>query len=966
MVKSHFSLGGKLLTIFLTIVIFLGAVVGAVFAVYKSVKVRTLADLFGAKDWISEEYDGTIEQFVQKVSTALNGEISVNTLTEISPKIGEYADLILDNAEQIGLFKFDRKTLYSTNVSQISSALTEMLVLTGTLSDLSAKLNFPLPQMDVITGNESKPIDVYTKVNPAETGALAKEFDAAFTGKTYEFYTREQIFEREYTDENGIKYPVSSVKTEKLFTLSGADATGNTLKFNGATLYLKQTSGTASVYTPLTKNSSAVYAVNGTEITFTLSETERICTHTAPGETDGSYTEIALTDTGKSNAVTEIAAPYRYKPLYAQRDAAPETGEYIAAGGKFYLPVNEKGADGKYAVNADKGGFAVKPEYADETLYAAAYLYRPSKADAADAKTALYVKTNGIKDLPVTFAMTALSSIMDVNALSLADVGVYFGVELNNDLLNTVKYVPLAYFSASMNGEMNGIALKDVITITPDSPAILRFFAYGEEGKDYKIENGAFVMIGDAKPKTVGQLTANVNSLKISDAIDIVTDGESAESGKPASHPLMQTIADWTLNDFADASKIGSLTIGNVMKIDAESPAILQLLADVPLDGVGKSIDSFTIGDILGNDLGGEDKILGILKNSTLKTLSSDLQNMTVQATFADSIYAYHEVARADTGTLAEIYAAHKDAYRELLYVYVRGKYVLYNDYLNGKNSEYKHDDPKALYSPYLQVTETEKYKNVPLYALRLQKDGTYKYELATAVTAWKLPNGETSATYYTDKNGSAAAVPDQNGYYAQSVLYRWDAAAEKTVKITLIPAVYGSTDTKETTFARLIATGYTGTDFLSDYGNLFWYDTEREQWQQVPLKPNGEGKYTFDASAGTDAAALAGKALYTYGTPQGAWKYLVMKDGTEVRCTLQNIDSLMANVQSNINKLTLRTLYEDGMISITAPEGQTPESMLNKTISLGVVAPVKIGDLTLDGMINLIFALANSAPVLP
>ena len=99
MVKSTFSLGGKLLTIFLTLVIFIGAIAGALFAIYKNVKVRTLAGLIGQENWISESYDDTIENFIGKVSEALSGEISLQTLADISPALGEKMDSIVDNLE---------------------------------------------------------------------------------------------------------------------------------------------------------------------------------------------------------------------------------------------------------------------------------------------------------------------------------------------------------------------------------------------------------------------------------------------------------------------------------------------------------------------------------------------------------------------------------------------------------------------------------------------------------------------------------------------------------------------------------------------------------------------------------------------------------------------------------------------------------------------------------------------------
>ena len=104
MVKSTFSLGGKLLTIFLTLVIFIGAIAGTLVVVYKNVKVRTLAGMLGGENWISEEYDDTIEGFVKKVTEALSGDISLNTFIEISPRVGEVFDGVIGNVGEIGLF----------------------------------------------------------------------------------------------------------------------------------------------------------------------------------------------------------------------------------------------------------------------------------------------------------------------------------------------------------------------------------------------------------------------------------------------------------------------------------------------------------------------------------------------------------------------------------------------------------------------------------------------------------------------------------------------------------------------------------------------------------------------------------------------------------------------------------------------------------------------------------------------
>ena len=50
MVKSTFSFGGKLLTIFLTIVIFIALCAGSLILAVTKVKVRTLAGWIGMQD----------------------------------------------------------------------------------------------------------------------------------------------------------------------------------------------------------------------------------------------------------------------------------------------------------------------------------------------------------------------------------------------------------------------------------------------------------------------------------------------------------------------------------------------------------------------------------------------------------------------------------------------------------------------------------------------------------------------------------------------------------------------------------------------------------------------------------------------------------------------------------------------------------------------------------------------------
>lgn len=998
MVKSNFSLGTVLLTIVLTIVIFIGAIAGTIIAVYKTVKVSTITGLFGDKEWISPEYDGTIEDFVKKVSGALTGEISIDTLIEISPALEEYADTLVDNIENNGLFKVDRKLLYSTNFSQLTANLTNMLVITASLNDLSEQFSFDLPDLDIITGNAENPLLVYTQVNDNENGTIDKVFDSQYASEPYTFYTRAENFVSEYTDDADAKQPITAKTTETLYKLAGVDTNSGYLKLSasGATLYLQTEyeteSGTASyVRTPMTENNGAVYAVNGNEITFSLAENEKIVTRTGPdGETD--FTEVDLGGAQGKVTAYEVAAPYRYKPLYAEETAAPEngspmgdvpqTGNYYEANGKYYVLVTQTDGNGNYVADTENGGYAIADSYTAETLFALEYVYTEADAAAANADTALYVETNGIGGLPVTYALTAFSHVFDMNELTLADVGSYFGVDLSNDMLDTVRYVPLGSLSDSMNAELSGIYIKDVLDVKTDSSSLLRTLAYGEEGVDYRIEGTEFVMLGNAKPKTINDLTSGFDQMKISSFVDIVTDEEAAESGGTASHPLMQAIAGWTLNDFSDSDKINSLTIGDVITIvtDGEeteespaSPNILQLLADVPLGEIGGAIDSFTLGEILGEEAT-SDGFLELLKNSTLDSLSDDLKNLTVQQMFADNIYGYHVVAKISVGedasadekfnALEALYDQYSLSYNRLLYVYVNGETKTFEEYKAEYEAKTTTAVPSQILSKYILVKSddtdlTADYSNVPLYVFDPAEND---YVLATEVTGWQLPNnGEPQgATYYTDREGKNVAKAENN-IYAADTLYRWDVATETMKKVSLIPAAYGLTaesQNAERLYSRLLFAEKYESGNTFEYGNLFYYDIEKDGWVQVMLDASDDGYVLANQE---DGAKLTGTALYTYGTPVGAWKYLVTQDGKETSCYVEKIGTLMSNVQANISKLTLRDLYDDGMITITPPDkNTTPEDMLDKEITVGGISYGTIGKLTLDRMINIIYGIAS------
>ena len=100
------------------------------------------------------------------------------------------------------------------------------------------------------------------------------------------------------------------------------------------------------------------------------------------------------------------------------------------------------------------------------------------------------------------------------------------------------------------------------------------------------------------------------------------------------------------------------------------------------------------------------------------------------------------------------------------------------------------------------------------------------------------------------------------------------------------------------------------------------------------------------------DAAAYAGKKLYA-------------QTNIETTCAVQEIDSLVVNVQNNINKMTLKNLYEDGMVELS-----DPDKLDQKIPSLIPGYEGKtVGDLTINELLNLtleMISYLSSLPTIP
>lgn len=998
MVKSTFSLGGKLLTIFLTLVIFIGAIAGTLVVVYKNVKVRTLAGMLGGENWISEEYDDTIEGFVKKVTEALSGDISLNTLIEISPKVGDMLDGVVSNVEEIGLFKIDRDVLYSTPVNELSANVMSAVALTATLQDVADFAGFDLPDMPLITGSEEEPVDIYVQANDTSDGSVDKAFSLSDTD--YAYYTRETVFRSTYTqtgeDGTAEELPVAAEKSLPSYTLSGVTKTGNALYLNGARLYVGTESGdgAAVYYTPLSENNDIVISSaeepsqgEGSKTytcTFAPEENEALYVRTAvTEETPDGYTAVQLTATGKSVSVFTVALPYRYTALYAQVSDRPEGTEgedFFEADGRFYVPANVLDEDGSPAVDTENGGFAVDPAFAGQTLYVLDYDYTAADASAASEETALYVYSDGVAGLPVVHAMNALTSFLNTDTMTLDSLGQFLDIPTDNAIFDAIRHTPFAYLSDSVNSALGSIYVDEVIGVDGSSSRLLLVLAYGS---NVQVQEDGTVVYPEEDRRTIEDLTGSLDGLTVGDMVNTGDDP----------HPLLEAISGWTLDDIGNPDKLDSLTLGDVLGVDTSEGSadakILQALADVPIGEIPAEIDNITLGDMV--KIGTDDTLLGSLRGSTLKSLAEDLKALTLQQMFADDVYEYYTAGEiplgadetAQIGQLKELADALAAEYgSKNLYVYTDGEYTPVYDFIRNYTDG---EVPSAILSPYKKLTDGEVADYIgedaaaPLYMLG--EDGSMIS--ATQATGWKAAEEDKTKTLYTRKtdaegdyvlNADGEYVyevlsADADGIYATGEAWYFDAASEKMRRVDLLPAEYGRTDAAQgkTLFTRLSYADTYAEGKTYAQGNLFWYDTDGESWKQLPLQYDADAAaYAVDTQSLPEGFSLAkGTHLYTYGKVHGIWKYLLTENGAEITCPVQQVNGLVSNVRKNINALDLNALHTDGMIEVSDP------ALLNTDIPYDLLGidpetyggETKVGGLSLNQLLDLTLRLLNALP---
>lgn len=962
MVKANFSFGGKLVLVLVTVVVYTfvliaGAIGGGLYA-YNNVKVGDLLNLVQQSQWVSEEYaQKTIQQFISDLQKDLSAEgLTLQTVIDISPKTGEMLDGVIDNLNENGIVTIDRKALYNTPVDQLSSSLMDVAVVTATLGSMQDTMGITLPDMPIFKGDgEENGGDLYVAANSTDDGSL----DKAYSFGSYTYYTKSTAYAEATEPETLLLYRPQETVAE--------ESEGGYLTADGRYIYRNTGTEEEPEYTRIRLTSSVVYQDENGAILF---KTNELYTRTAPG--DSGYSPLQfVSETPEELQVTSVQSEYLYQPLYADSE-----GKTLATD----------------EADATTGRYPIKEEFEGKTLYAATDVYSELTEENLEggvptdeflSGNTVYVRSDGLSDLPLISAVNALAGIFDMESLSLRKAAEYFGISLESDLLTDILDVPLAYLGGGLDEAVQNFTLDSVIELNEsnyEENELLFYLAYGERENYTFDENGSVVMNPGAEKNTVADISGLINNITIG---NIVGDSD---------HPLMQSIADWTISDFSDADKINSLTIGDIIEIDESSEdtaKIMLALRDIPIGEISTAIDDLTIEQMVGT-IDESNTILYALRNCTLGNMGAVMQSLSLQDLFADDLYEYVYIGTAQEvkDTDGSVISSQYDSRYEQLFVWENLAYT-----------EKTADEIKSLpadtkiYARYILAyydgsPTAKEYENIPLYAyVPNTAEGEPQYVLATriAYTLPQLPQDVTAADLFAkdDAGNFVAPVKDKDGYYIDSVLY-YLGTGDKAVELPLIPDHHtpqdGFEDNALYSMVR-VAQKAVVDDIVQDYytqANLYYVDTDSLSIVRIPVVDNPETDRTapylekkIDAEEniiGYIVHNVTG-TVYTHGDTQGIWKYLLTNEnGAEEIASLNDIGSLMSNITYNINNKTLGEMRDDGVLEVpVSADGsdplatEIPEILLSGTKkTLGDMAIKDLLDLTTRAL-ELIQQLENN-----
>lgn len=378
-------------------------------------------------------------------------------------------------------------------------------------------------------------------------------------------------------------------------------------------------------------------------------------------------------------------------------------------------------------------------------------------------------------------------------------------------------------------------------------------------GDVLNVSDDAQGLMGAIKDWTIGNLKqqGRIERLKIK---DVITVGEGASA-------LMQAIKDWRIMDLTDQKKLDTLTLSDVMTIEEGAPKILQSLKDVPIGGFSDAVNELTLGEVLGgeDDNLEKNKMLRALLSSTLSSLPSDLEALSLEDVFREDIYKYAKKSTYDpakrtqeddlisfdkenpisskvetryyAGSIEVISGYFTRSGNEGNYTYTLTDKTVKTDAEIAKNNR----KPGATYqTPYYIETKTEVN---PVYGAWqfVDYDRNVLVPLTAEQATWELtPDSESEAHYIKDgvrydferlvagyAFDSGAAVPEGANVSEHRGVYTLTERTpvyERYYKESDPATTYGAAEVQERFFARVAEGNVTAGEELTRYLGGLWY----------------------------------------------------------------------------------------------------------------------------------------------
>ncbi len=432
--------------------------------------------------------------------------------------------------------------------------------------------------------------------------------------------------------------------------------------------------------------------------------------------------------------------------------------------------------------------------------------------------------------------------------------------------------------------------------------------------------------------------------------------------GEGTSSLLMQAIKDWRIGDLSKQEKIDSLTLGDVIDTTG-SDGILASLADSPIGSMQASIDKLTLADMLGADAVAGNKILKHLANSTVNTLSDDMQNLSIGEVFADEVFSFMEIKKDTDGTYKEETGQDTGGditYQVLLKYYTKnhsnegaGKarpepykikvneddteverklsasdkgfetyYVLkssatttltpqYYEDASNSDSAYKGEDVKT-------APATEKDRDTPYYyEKKITVTPKYEYQILNYSTG-NLEELREGASVTESADGDKIIRTYHDGTATYDIIDNgFDLYFTRTVEKEGVP-------TEETVYLDYVQTGYEET--LPEGADVRFDKTEKTYYYtvEVPLY------LRYWSGAGSDKLYEQSEVIEKYRYTdkennvheldryfEGVWYMLLADEDGNVDTTVSilDMDKRVTNVNSSLTDTPLWTLYFHGIL---------------------------------------------------